>query len=296
MIEWEIIFSLNGDFIFYLLALVLIALLFLSFMVFRWIILIDSFSKIKSRFSVLYRYYLIGSFFNIFFPGAIGGDVVRIHYSKKQYRLGIKKATAIVFFERVAGLVALTLIFSFSIFFNDAIADKISIDKEYALLVIPLVLLIGFIFKKAASKKGYVISYITIGAILVLSILGQFADILIAYILCSYFDLTVTLWNLLTVMPLIFIITVLPISIGGIGVREGAFVGLLSLYNVSTSTAVIVSFLMYFIRVLVGIVGWVTYIKEGKSNTALSYERLQSNEVDPAIKSVCATSEKSSTN
>ena len=217
MVEWDIIFSLNSDFILYLVVLVLIALSFLSFMVFRWIILIDSFSKIKPGFSVLYRYYLIGSFFNIFFPGALGGDVVRIHYSQKQYRLGIKKATAIIFFERVAGLVALTLIFCFSIFFNDAIADKISIDKEYTPLVIPLVLLIGFVFKKAASKKGYVISYITIGAILVLSILGQFADILIAYILCSYFDLTVTLWNLLTVMPLIFIVTVLPISIGGIG-------------------------------------------------------------------------------
>ena len=69
--------------------------------------------------------------------------------------------------------------------------------------------------------------------------------------------------------------------------------GLLSLYNVSTSAAVIVSFLMYFTRVLVGIAGWIIYIKEGKSNAVLSYGRLQSNEADPAIKPACTTVEKS---
>jgi len=265
IVNWDIIFDLESDFILYLMISVLIALLFLCFMVVRWAILIISFSKIKPKFSMLYQYYLLGSFFNIFFPGAIGGDVMRIHYSNKKYHLGIKKATAIVFFERISGLIGLTLIFSFSIFFNEIIVNKIDIDKEYIFLIIPIVLMISIIFKKISSKKGYMISYSTISVILTLSMLGQFADILIAYILCSYFDLSITLANLLTIMPLVYIVTVLPISIGGIGVREGAFVALLSLYNVSASTAVIISFLMYFTRVLIGIIGWVVYIKEGKS-------------------------------
>ena len=278
IVNWDIIFDLDSDFILYLMTLVLIALLFLGFMVFRWAILIDRFSKIKPKISTLYQYYLIGSFFNIFFPGAIGGDVMRIHYSHKKYHLGIKKATAIVFFERIAGLIGLTLIFSFSIFFNEIIANKIDIDKEYILLIIPIVLMISIIFKKISSKKGYIISFGTISVILILSMLGQFADILIAYILCNYFDLSITLGNLLTIMPLVYIVTVLPISIGGIGVREGAFVGLLSLYNVSASTAVIISFLMYFTRVLVGIIGWMVYIKEGKS-----MKNLQQPETKPVV-------------
>ena len=265
IVDWNIVFDLDRDFILYLMALVLIALFFLCFMVFRWDILIDRFSTIKPKISTLYQYYLIGSFFNIFFPGAIGGDVMRIHYSYKKYHLGIKKATAIVFFERIAGLLGLTLIFTFSIFFNEIIANKIDMDKEYILLIIPIVLIISIVFNKISFKKGYMISYRTISVILVLSMLGQFADILIAYILCDYFNLSITLGNLLTIMPLVYIVTVLPISIGGIGVREGAFVGLLSLYNVSASTAVIISFLMYFTRVLVGIIGWIVYINEGKS-------------------------------
>ena len=273
IVDWNIIFDLDRDFIFYLLALVLIALLFLGFMVFRWAILIDCFSTIKPKISTLYQYYLIGSFFNIFFPGAIGGDVMRIHYSNKKYHLGIKKATAIVFFERISGLIGLTLIFSFSIFFNEIIADKIDIYQEYILLIIPIVVMISIIFKKISSKKGYMISYRTISVILILSMLGQFADISIAYILCEYFDLSITLGNLLTIMPLVYIVTVLPISIGGIGVREGTFVGLLSLYNVSASTAVIISFLMYFTRVLVGIIGWIVYIKEGKSMKTYSNQK-----------------------
>lgn len=265
IVNWDIIFDLESDFILYLMISVLIALLFLCFMVVRWAILINSFSKIKPKFSMLYQYYLLGSFFNIFFPGAIGGDVMRIHYSNKKYHLGIKKATAIVFFERISGLIGLTLIFSFSIFFNEIIVNKIDIDKEYIFLIIPIVLMISIIFKKISSKKGYMISYSTISVILTLSMLGQFADILIAYILCSYFDLSITLANLLTIMPLVYIVTVLPISIGGIGVREGAFVGLLALYGVSASAAVVISFLMYFIRILIGIIGWVVYLKERAS-------------------------------
>ena len=262
IVNWNIIFDLDRDFIFYLMISVLIALFFLSFMAVRWAILISSFSKIKPKFSILYQYYLLGSFFNIFFPGAIGGDVMRIHYSHKKYHLGIKKATAIVFFERISGLIGLTLIFSFSIFFNDTIADKIGMDKKYILLLVLIVLMFNIIFKKISLKKGYNISYSTISVVILLSMCGQFADILIADILCHYFALPIRLENLLTIMPLVYIVTVLPISLGGIGVREGAFVGLLALYGVSASTAVIISFLMYFVRILVGTIGWGVYLKE----------------------------------
>jgi len=265
IVNWNIIFDLDSDFILYLIVSILIVLLFLSFMAVRWSILISSFSKIKPKFSILYQYYLLGTFFNIFFPGAIGGDVMRIHYSHKRYHLGISKATAIVFFERISGLIGLTLIFSFSIFFNDTIADKIDIDKRYILLLVLIVLILNILFKKISFKKGYNISYSTISVVIILSMLGQFADILIAYILCDYFDLHITLGNLLTIMPCVYIVTVLPISLGGIGVREGAFVGLLALYGVSASTAVVISFLMYFIRILVGSIGWVVYLKDKQS-------------------------------
>ena len=273
IVNWDIIFDLDSDFILYLMTSILIALLFLGFMAVRWAILIRSFSKMKPKFSMLYQYYLLGSFFNIFFPGAIGGDVMRIHYSNKKYHLGIKKATAIVFFERISGLIGLTLIFSFSIFFNETIADKIGIDKPYILLLVLVALILNIIFKQISAKKGYIISYRTISTVIILSILGQFADILIAYTLCHYFDLPITLGTLLTIMPLVYIVTVLPISLGGIGVREGAFVGLLALYGVSASTAVVISFLMFFIRILIGIIGWAVYLKERDSLNYLQEDK-----------------------
>jgi len=262
LINWDIVFNLNYDFSIYVIVSVLIALLFLGFMAIRWTILIASFSNERPKFSILYRYYLLGSFFNVFFPGAIGGDIMRIHYSNKKYHLGIQKATAIILFERISGLIGLSLIFSFSIFFNHTIADHINIDKQYILLFPFIVWIVNIFVKKISYKKGYTVSYRTINIVIFLSILGQFADIFIAYILCYYFHLPITLGNLLTIMPLVYIVTVLPISLGGIGVREGAFVGLLALYGVGASTAVIISFLMYFIRILIGVIGWIVYLKE----------------------------------
>lgn len=59
----------------------------------------------------------------------------------------------------------------------------------------------------------------------------------------------------LFVIPLVYLATVLPISLGGIGVREGVLVWFLSIAGVSASEAVLLAFLVYLNRVLVGTIG-----------------------------------------
>jgi len=53
-----------------------------------------------------------------------------------------------------------------------------------------------------------------------------------------------------------------PISLGGLGVREGTFSGLLNLYGIDTSTAIIISLLMYLIKVATGIIGYIAYLND----------------------------------
>jgi len=60
---------------------------------------------------------------------------------------------------------------------------------------------------------------------------------------------------LLFVMPLVHVATVLPISLGGLGVREGVLTGLLMLLAVPQGDAVLAAFLLYLAKVMVGLTG-----------------------------------------
>jgi uncharacterized membrane protein YbhN (UPF0104 family) len=64
----------------------------------------------------------------------------------------------------------------------------------------------------------------------------------------------------LAVFPIVYILTVLPISLGGLGVREGVFVYLLTRAGIQASDAVMVSLLIYLNRVLVNSSGAVLQI------------------------------------
>ena len=57
------------------------------------------------------------------------------------------------------------------------------------------------------------------------------------------------------VVPIIFFFSLLPISVGGLGVRETAFVSLFSLVGVSAEIAFTLSMLLYFISVLTTLPG-----------------------------------------
>jgi len=111
------------------------------------------------------------------------------------------------------------------------------------------------------------INYRDLSVILLLSGLGQFGDIVISYIFSLYFGLEITILNLMSIMPLVYVATVVPISLGGVGVREGVMTAGLTLYGVDVSDAVMISFLLYFTKVIVGLIGWFLYLKMGKDET-----------------------------
>ena len=60
---------------------------------------------------------------------------------------------------------------------------------------------------------------------------------------------------LLLCIPLVNLVVLLPISIGGFGVREGAYYYLLSCFGVSAGEAVLLSLAVYALLVFVAAVG-----------------------------------------
>lgn len=248
---------------FYLVAFGL-ALLSIFLMTYRWNLLIQIKLDIKINIIKLYKTYLIGSFFNIFLPGALGGDIVRTKQLMNMGKVSLSNAASITLIERISGLYALSIILSLSLmfsnyptgfFFEENFNYKIfQFSPFFVLSFLPL---LKWVLKKAKN----ILTYSQILHIVTFSLLAQMADIIIAIIFTIYFDLEIDFFAFFFIMPLVYFSTVLPISLGGLGVRESVFSGLMLLYGVDVDIAILISLLMYFTKFCLGLIGYVFYLK-----------------------------------
>ena len=246
------------------LGITLLALLVMSF---RWKILVAQYLKIEVPVRRLYRYYLTGSFFNIFLPGAIGGDVIRTQRLVIREGATLKGATAITVAERAAGVYGLGLLLAVSLaagnfperftLLHDMPRWVLWMSPACVLAFVPL---LKWALDKYSFPTSYGFIFQTVGVLLV----SQMGDVTIAWVFSRYFGLPLPYTAFVFIMPLVYVATVLPVSLGGLGVREGTFAGLMTLYGTDVTVAIAISFLMYLVKVGAGIVGFFVYLKDNR--------------------------------
>ena len=95
----------------------------------------------------------------------------------------------------------------------------------------------------------------TILAIMVLSCGAFICFVLGPYLLAQDMALGVSLVGLAWIRSLVFLLTLVPVTIGGIGLREAGFVALLPLYGVPASEALAFSLVILAIQLGIGAVG-----------------------------------------
>jgi uncharacterized membrane protein YbhN (UPF0104 family) len=256
-LDWSLISTLETDYIAYLLAATIISVVFLAFMAVRWRLLLDRSSHQKAPFLLLYQWYLVGMFFSIFLPGAIGGDVMRAKYAAQNFQLALKKILLQITAERLFGLAGLTIFFLIG--FSNVVIDESFISAELAILALAVGLGL-FALAKYMVSRDIKVDYKSALLLLILSMAAQFADILILFILQTYFGLSLSIWVFMLIMPIVFVATVLPVSLGGLGVREGVMVAMLGLFSVDTSVAILLALSLYLAKVLNGLIGAVVFI------------------------------------
>lgn len=91
--------------------------------------------------------------------------------------------------------------------------------------------------------------------IFVLSAVFQIAGIVASFALARAINIDLPLILFLAIFPIVYILTVLPISLGGLGVREGALAYLLTRVGILPSDAVTLSFMIYLNWVFVSLIG-----------------------------------------
>ncbi|MHB1346011.1 MAG: lysylphosphatidylglycerol synthase transmembrane domain-containing protein [Candidatus Humimicrobiaceae bacterium] len=268
----------------------------ISFLVLRWQILLKT-QKIKATFGFLFGSYLVGYFFNNFLPTSIGGDIYRIYDTSKLKNCSGMKAASIVLMERTTGIVSsiIYLFFALAIGFvkNSNVELKFgnwNISNHLLIILIVIFFIISILvtllmlfpdafrlnrlFRKLKFlhkwedklrqvydtfknfRRFKLILLITI----ILSLILQFAFTLNYSFLGMGFGITkLSILSYIFIVQMIGILSMIPISIGGIGVREGVFVVLVGALGGEKNIAAIVSIAILIMVLIPGIAGGIIY-------------------------------------
>jgi uncharacterized protein (TIRG00374 family) len=224
----------------------------------------------------LTSHYFAGQFLGNVLPSTIGGDVLRISRSAKNTGSS-ETAFAAVALERLSGFVALPLLCFVGFAINPSLLD--SSTAWVALLVSGITLAaLGVILVLAAHPKaaGRFRNHENwmrfIGAahtgverlradpraalgVLATAVVYQVSVVVTVGFVILTLDADVPVGTALAFVPVVAMAQVVPISLSGLGVREGMFVLLLHPLGVSNGQAIGIGLLWYLTMLLVSLLG-----------------------------------------
>ena len=210
---------------------------------------------IELPFKVNLKLYYMGMFYNLFLPGGIGGDGYKAYLLKKHLNKKIGPIVKALFFDRVSGLVALIFLAALLFLFSDyAIFPLNYIAFAVAVLIYPL-------FYYISLKKSLFMKYFKKSNIL--GFLVQLLQLFSALGLIFALGQNLPIIEYLVLFLISSVVSVLPITIGGVGVREFTFLYGLKFINQPVDSAIAFSFLFFLITALSSLIG-IIYIDSHK--------------------------------
>jgi glycosyltransferase 2 family protein len=250
----------------------------------RWMILAQ-FKGIKLPFKDFFKYYLAGTFINNFMPSFIAGDVYKsyaIAGEEKKY----SEAASSVMMDRITGLIGLMILsLIFSLFnFKVVLANNILIAINILIILslcsdfiiarikkIPFLRswvfkvfperIINFLHNVYSYSDNYRIIWKSVKLSFWFSLIGIAA---LNYILFWGLGVEINIWNYLSVIFLISIVSALPVSINNIGLKEWAYITFFGFFGITSGAVVAVSVISRFLQMLVSFAALPIYIKSKK--------------------------------
>ena len=245
----------------------------------RWMILSPSDTGL-SQYNYI-RLILASGSVNLFLPGILGADVVRSILVAREAKTAAGGAFLSVYLDRIIGLLSMLFVAIVVVQFSPLPGHVLyTIVIFSAITVILVILWIGrhsrlhHTLNAQLAQFGYWANWISERLNGPLSILEQYRPsmqrILLALALClpihgswflivwligEIFGADVSFLTIVIATSLVWVITMLPLTIGGIGVRELSFIYILGLYGVSEEPAIIMALIQTVILLAVGIIG-----------------------------------------
>ena len=225
-----------------------------------------------------------GIFFSIFLPSTIGGDLVRaadlVEHTKKA-----KEVIATVFLDRLSGYMGLVFVILPALLLGrDLVLDKVVFTSVSVIVILLVVVLLVLFNNTIYSKITKWLSSPRSGKIketiknlhqeihifrnrkrmIVLNLTTSFIIQLIAPVSVYFIGLSlgikVNFIYFIIFLPIIGAITLLPIAIGGLGLREGLFVVYFAKAGVVKQLALTMSLLSFSFVVFYAAIGGLIYV------------------------------------
>jgi len=259
----------------------------------RWHVLLEA-QHVRVPGRWLFGSFLIASFFNNFLPSNIGGDVIRIGDTAKA--AGSKTlATTVVLMDRGLGFMALVLVAAL----GDSYAGAV---HPSAVPIWPIWLWTGFLVAAAAAAPAVfapagfrrVLQPLTVfhpewvggriekltgglarfreqpGALAACFSGALFvqATMVVFYFTVAYaLHLDLTLADLSVVVPISFVVQMLPVSVSGFGVREATFSFYFSRIGHPIESALLLSLVAQALIMLFSLLGAAEYVSRGHAGS-----------------------------
>jgi len=237
------------------------------------------------------RIYWIGIFFNQTLPSSVGGDAVRM-YIARRHGLTLSGAVNGVLLERAAIMVTLVLLVAamqpvflprvgaenqgwimgtVALFFVGALAglgvlmalDRMPGSLHRWRIVRGLAML-------AADARKVFLSPLDTAKVLFWCLAGHVNVTFALFLLALGLGLEVTFVDCLALFPPVLLVTTLPISVAGWGVREGAMVAAFALVGVPNEGALVLSLLFGLIGIVMALPGGVIWLLSRDRRTDIS--------------------------
>lgn len=100
------------------------------------------------------------------------------------------------------------------------------------------------------------LSYGTLLFMILISLASQLVNVVVFFLLLQSIDIDISIITIAWVRSLVILVTMIPISIAGMGLREASFIVLLGTFGVNDSTAFAYSLLVFIVtRIVPGLIG-----------------------------------------
>lgn len=229
-----------------------------------------------------FRLMMMAKPFNLIMPGALGGDFVKTAFTLRAVRNRRVDNVIAIVVDYYLGLFSITVLGAGSLLFMSDIPDK----QPFLLLFGGLAVLFAASFlaagnpwllrrlESALSRLGspgrhlvhvlvtwksafqyFKASRHRLAAALLLCLPIHGVSFVTTYILAVHLGMGISFFDMSMILALVWVITAIPITISGAGVRELSLIYFLSLYGVRSEPATALSVYLTLVRIVLGVIG-----------------------------------------
>lgn len=223
-------------------------------------------------FGKLFRFIFIGQFYSLILPGQLLGEAAKA-YSFARGKEGKSRIAASVVVDKITGLVGLLLVSIFGILFT---RTELPGNWRWAVAVAFIIALVSIFLFRFEFVKTFIERHAStlhpvskffwayhkyaedtklVVRAVVLGVLFQLSIVWLTFILAESMNIHISPLDWFWIFGVVSVAVLIPITIGGLGVRESIFVSLLGFFAVAPVQALTLSFSIFAIQAITALVG-----------------------------------------